>query len=208
VSSGTAVQGSDDHEVDVFHPDIDLDKSANPPSANPGDTVTFSYSVLNSGDVDLFDVSVDDDVLGHIGDIPVLAAGETVVLTATQVLGDSSVTNIGLAGGTDPLGLLVTDDDTVTVDVVLGEVILPPAAPAPQQELPRTGADVGRLVTVGIVALFAGLALVVLSVEPWRRRQPAVAAVRADRRERGHDARSVGLLIVALLLGTYVGKRR
>ncbi len=40
-----------------------------------GTTVTFTYVITNTGDVTLYDISVDDDIMGHIGDIAVLDPG-------------------------------------------------------------------------------------------------------------------------------------
>ena len=64
-----------------------------------GTTVTYTYVVTNTGDTTLYDISVDDDILGHIGDIEVLEPGQSVTLTKDFVVGDEPVTNVGHGRG-------------------------------------------------------------------------------------------------------------
>jgi uncharacterized protein DUF5979 len=99
---------------------ISIVKTANPISGSPGTTVTYTYDVTNTGQVDLLNVSVDDDKLGHIGDIALLAVGETKHLTATTTLGSSAVTNVGTAVGHDRFGREAKASDDASVTVVLG----------------------------------------------------------------------------------------
>jgi hypothetical protein len=68
----------------------------------------------------LFDISVDDDILGHIGDITSLGVNQTTAVTAEITLGSSPITNIATAAGSDVLGLSVSDVDEATVTVVAG----------------------------------------------------------------------------------------
>jgi len=100
----------DHHRLDPIHPAITIVKTANPLSVEPGATVTYTYVVTNTGDTTLFHVSVDDDVLGHIGDIPQLDAGDSVTLTKDWELprDELAVTNVGTATGTDVLDKTVT----------------------------------------------------------------------------------------------------
>ena len=86
----------------------------------PARPVTYTFVVTNTGDTTLFDISVDDDVLGHIGDIPMLSAGASQTFTASFTVGDSPVTNTATASGEDVLGETVTASDTAFVDVVSG----------------------------------------------------------------------------------------
>ena len=92
-------------------------------SGEPGDIVTYTYEVKNTGDTTLYDVSVDDDVIGHIGDIEQLEPGEVVVLTKDWELPseDVSVVNVGTATGTDVLGEDVSDTDDANVTIVIRE---------------------------------------------------------------------------------------
>jgi hypothetical protein len=113
-----SVSDTDDHDVDVLHPSIDLEKSADPLSGSSGTSVVYSYAVTNTGDTALHDVSVDDDRIGHVGQIQSLAPGQTVLLTAEITLGDSPITNVATAEGADVLGRSVSDVDEVTVSIV------------------------------------------------------------------------------------------
>ncbi len=75
---GGTVSDSAAHDVAVLHPGIDLEKTATPTAGPAGTLITYTYSVTNNGDTPLFDISVDDDMVGHVGDIPTLAVGGTV----------------------------------------------------------------------------------------------------------------------------------
>jgi uncharacterized repeat protein (TIGR01451 family) len=156
---GRTTTDKDSHEVDLIHPGIQIVKTVNPVSGEPGDTVTFTYVVTNTGDTTLFNVSVDDDVIGHIGDIAELAAGETVTLTKDWVLPANApfVTNVGTATGTDVLEENVSDDDDATVTIV--EANNPPKPPPPTA---FTGSDALRLglLTLALLAL-GSIALVI-----------------------------------------------
>jgi archaellum component FlaG (FlaF/FlaG flagellin family) len=161
---GTAVDGrtttdEDSWSVELIHPAIDIVKEVNPQSGNPGDTVTYTFKVTNTGDTTLYDVSVDDDVIGHIGDIAQLDPGDSVTLTKDWELprGEPTVTNVGTATGTDVLGKTVTADDDATVTIV--EAIHNP--PKPPKPTAFTGSDALRLGLLTLVLLGLGsLALV------------------------------------------------
>ena len=158
----TAAQGVSDqssHSVDIIHPAITIVKTANPTSAAVGTTITYTYTVTNSGDVTLTNVSVDDDKLGHIGDIATLAAGQTVTLTKTAVLPAGGVTNVGTAAGTDPLGKVVNAHDDATVGAVAPAVVAqtPPPAEVKAAELARTGHGIDGWLIVALFAMFGGL---------------------------------------------------
>jgi len=143
----------------VICPGISIVKTANPVSGDPGDTVTYTYVVKNTGDTTLFNVSVDDDVIGHIGDIAKLDPGETVTLTKDFVLpaGDPEVTNVGTATGTDVLGTKVSDNDDAFVTIVKAEN--PQPAPPPTA---FTGSDAARLGLIAGVLLALGVLAIVL----------------------------------------------
>ena len=108
---------TDDHIVDVINPNITVVKTG-AAKAHAGDDVTYSFDVTNTGDVDLTNVSVDDDKLGHIGDIGDLAVGESETLTKTSAAPADDVTNVATACGDDPLEDEVCDDDDHSVDVI------------------------------------------------------------------------------------------
>jgi len=114
---------TDTASVDVINPGLSIQKTSDVESGNPGDTVTFSFKVTNTGDVTLTNISVDDDVLGHIGDIPSLSPGQSVTLTASTTLGDTELVNVGSAQAADVIGSVVRAEDKHQVDVVLGSEI-------------------------------------------------------------------------------------
>lgn len=150
-ASATTLNGGSDSSpvavVDVVCPAIAIVKTVTPVSGQPGDPVTYSYVVTNTGNTTLFDISVDDDKLGHIGDVAELAPGQSVTLTKASTLGSVGLTNVGCAEGTDALDTTVRACDNATVTVVLGRVLLP-----------ATGA--GTLWALGLGFLLLGLALV------------------------------------------------
>jgi hypothetical protein len=174
--SGT-VCDSDNHQVDITHPSIALVKKADPTSGTAGATITYTYRVRNSGDVPLHDVSVDDDVLGHICDIRVLAPHSTVVCTGTYRIprnAPASVRNIAIAAGTDPAGTVVRARDTAVITVV-GAVVVTPRTRSSDPSLAFTGTSV-RVVPLAagaILLLLGGSALLLLG----RRREDAARAV-------------------------------
>jgi hypothetical protein len=158
---GRTVTDEDTHEVLLITPAIKIVKTVDPDSGEPGDTVTYTYEVTNTGDTTLYDVSVDDDILGHVGDIPELAVGATVTLTMDWVLpaNPPSITNVGTATGTDVLDETVSDDDDATVTIVEA-INKPPTPPGPTA---FTGTDAIRfgfltliLLMIGITALSIG----------------------------------------------------
>jgi uncharacterized repeat protein (TIGR01451 family) len=110
--------------VDVLNPDIEVTKSASPTVIHNGDSVTYTYTVENTGDCTLT-VSVSDDQLGDLtadfvaanGGSDVLDAGDSVTFTVTTTITEDT-TNVVTATGTDELGLDVTDTDTASVDVL------------------------------------------------------------------------------------------
>jgi uncharacterized repeat protein (TIGR01451 family) len=142
----------DPHSLLVIHPSVEIVKTANPTSAEPGQTVTYSFEVTNAGDTTLNDILVTDDILGDIGTIDSLEPGETVTLTREMVVeADSPRTNIGTACGTDALDKEVCDDDDATISIVL------PAPPEPR--LPATGFRALLWTAFGMALIAAGLAM-------------------------------------------------
>lgn len=118
---GGSVTDTDTHDVSVLHPGIELEKTATPTSGPAGTLIVYRYTVRNTGDTPLFNVSVDDDRVGHVGEIATLPVGGSAQLTSEMTLGSSPITNIATAGGADALGGFVSDDASVTVTVVAGE---------------------------------------------------------------------------------------
>ncbi len=159
--SGTADDGrtatdDDDHLVDLIHPAIRIRKAVTPDGGVPGDVVTYRFKVTNTGDTTLYDVSVDDDVIGHIGDIEVLEPGQSVTLTRDWELPSegAEVVNVGTATGTDVLGEEVSDDDDAFVTVV--EAAGPPPTAFTGSDTFRIGIVAGLLLLLGLAAIGVG----------------------------------------------------
>jgi hypothetical protein len=154
-ASKVEVCDTDNHKLHPIHPAIAIVKTANPVSVNPGQSVTYTYKVTNTGDVDLTNVTVDDDILGHIGTLPSLAVGATQTLTkAVTIQANSPTRNVATAVGTDPLGTKVSAQDDAVITVVLGELI--------QRPLPRTGLALGLMAFAALALISVGGVLIKL----------------------------------------------
>ena len=100
-------------------PAIAIEKLPDLQQVNYGGDATFTIVVRNTGELDLFDVTVTDPLAPacdrFIGDLPV--AGEvTYTCVAPAVLVD--FTNVATVVGTDAFDRAVTDDDDAVVDVL------------------------------------------------------------------------------------------
>jgi hypothetical protein len=128
-------------------------KTAKPGSIGPGETVTYTFKVTNTGDVTLFDVKVTDDKLGNICTIGQLDVGETQTCTADFTASSDfggPVDNVGKAKGHDVTGISVQDTDRASIDVVLGKTVTPPVTPP--SGLAFTGTS-GALQMAGVALL-------------------------------------------------------
>jgi hypothetical protein len=154
---GQTVNNTANHTVGLLHPAISIVKTADPESVSVSGPVTYTYVVTNTGDTTLFDVLVTDDILGAIGRVGQLGAGESVTMARTvDVDAGTPPKNIGTVVGTDVLGQTVTANDDAVITVVLAEVLQQP-------ELPRTGAPLSAetrgalaLIEVGLFLTLAG----------------------------------------------------
>lgn len=167
---------------------LSIVKTASPLSGVPGDSVTYTYVVTNTGEVELLNIVVTDDKLGDIGTIASLAPGASATLTKTTTLPDEAglLTNVATATGTDRFGRTATATDDATVTVVLPTRVVRPAP------LPETGANVGHLAWVGLAFLMLGTLMLMLS----RRRHEgdlAFAAVSTEPRRASAGILSAGL---------------
>jgi uncharacterized repeat protein (TIGR01451 family) len=132
------VSDQDTADVDVIHPKLDMEKSAEPELIDPGDLVIYTYEVTNPGDDPLDEVSVTDShcspvtgpAAGGDGDGDAkLDPGETWVYSCTQaVLADT--VNVALATFADSLGGEQTAEDDAFVDVIIAGIQLEKGASA------------------------------------------------------------------------------
>jgi uncharacterized repeat protein (TIGR01451 family) len=152
------VTDADTHDVHMIHPSIDLENTAIPTSGPVGTLVVYTYAVTNTGDTNLFAVSVDDNV-GHVGEISTLSAGQTVELTRRITLGSSPITNVTIAKGSDVLGAFVSDIDDATVTAVAGAG----GGGGADGGSPFTGSGAGSLAGWVVVLTTLGSALLIMS---------------------------------------------
>jgi hypothetical protein len=118
------VQASDEAQVEVREPraGIEVRKQAAVDKAFVGNTITYTYTVENVGDIQLTGVSASDDRLGAIGlDKGTLAPGAIATGTASYIVAASDwprgITNTVTVTGTTPAAAEVTGTDTVVVPV-------------------------------------------------------------------------------------------
>ncbi|MCR8842108.1 hypothetical protein NQ117_00270 [Paenibacillus sp. SC116] len=107
---------SNEVDVPILAPALSLTKTAVPLSGAPGDTITYTFVVTNTGSVTLTNVRLADDVLGLIDTISSLAPGATSTFNVDFVLPFlpvGSLTNTATATS-DQTGP-VTDTATVII---------------------------------------------------------------------------------------------
>ena len=124
--SGTDPLGTTHTDTDPSHyygtvtGGIDIEKATNGVDADTptgpivpaGDTVTWTYVVTNTTNVELTGIAVTDSDLGPIScPVDTLAAGASTTCTATGVATSGQYANEGTVSGTDPLGTTHTDTD-------------------------------------------------------------------------------------------------
>jgi uncharacterized repeat protein (TIGR01451 family) len=122
------VTAKDDAEVEVLNPVITIDKSASPTVVHPGDAVTYTLVVTNTGDTPLEITSLSDVA----NDQSVALSAECLALvgvtlqstqqrTCTYVVpaGADDVHNVAKVIAVDRLERPVTDDDDADVEVLV-----------------------------------------------------------------------------------------
>jgi uncharacterized repeat protein (TIGR01451 family) len=116
---GQLVNDAESCSITILHPEISLEKSADTEVAAPGDTVAYTYTVINVGDCTLYDVSLVDDIVGSIAlGLTELAQGAQVTVSADYLVTFDDpewLENTATASGTDELELTVEDVDSWTV---------------------------------------------------------------------------------------------
>jgi hypothetical protein len=103
-------------------PDIEVTKTGDRTEAHEGDTVTYTVTVENVGEVTLYDVYIYDNLVDvyYYKDPDDLAVGATWTVTYTYTIqsgDDDPLVNTVTAYGTDSFGTEVTDTDSWTVDM-------------------------------------------------------------------------------------------
>lgn len=111
--------------VKIIHPSILVEKSASSYSIERGESVTYTYTVTNTGDIQLTDIQLTDDKVtpmyqgGDTDSDDILNLTETWTYTATSSPLTHTVTNTATVQGTDPLELTVSSADSATVVVTV-----------------------------------------------------------------------------------------
>jgi hypothetical protein len=103
---------------------LQLDKVAQPTSAEVGDNVTYTYTITNNGPVTLSNIALTDDQLGAIdlrGQTS-LNAGGSIIATETYSVVEADmpgpIVNTATASGTDPNGDPVNATAGATVELI------------------------------------------------------------------------------------------
>lgn len=128
--AGAPVTATNSHEVtSTAVPHVTLTKTSQSTPTRAGDTITYSFVLLNDGAITLRNVAVTDPLPGLStlayewpGEAGVLAPGQSVSATATYAVRQSDVdagqvVNTATGAGQTPAGLPVSDDDTFTVTI-------------------------------------------------------------------------------------------
>ena len=123
--SGDIDAGNDDEVTDSVscECEVAIAKTVDPASGNPGDHVTYTYVVANTGTADVTDLTVDDDQLGQVGTAPSLAPGDEVTFHTRARLpaqGDTVVNVATVSATTDDAGRCSAKDEAVVTIVSAG----------------------------------------------------------------------------------------
>ena len=122
-SNGNSLSAVDSVSVDLkYTASIEITKIATPNPASLGDTIAYTYTITNTGDVTVNNLTLEDNMLGIIVLAKAsLGQGDNVTATAeyTVIIDDflGPIINTATATGTDPLGNTVTDNATASVDL-------------------------------------------------------------------------------------------
>lgn len=129
-SYGTAISATARATVRVVRPSLAVTKSPDSTMAAPGQLVTYSYQVRNTGDVTLSGVSVTDDKLGTVVSGVTLAAGATGTYWKSGAV-TQTVSNLATVTGTyAPLDRSVSATAAAHVQVVTPAISVTKSADA------------------------------------------------------------------------------
>ncbi|HHS96924.1 MAG TPA: hypothetical protein ENK08_03370 [Chloroflexi bacterium] len=118
---------------------VSISVTAEPPMIYEGDTVQFTYTVVNAGEVDLFNVILVDN-FGNSFNLGTLPAGETVVHTISLTPSENT-TVVATVDGSTPFGQTVSATDEATVVVIHPDIQLTVSADPEYVTEPGTAVD-------------------------------------------------------------------
>ena len=115
----------------IYEPGINLEKISDKSGeeVDAGDTITYTYFVANTGDVNLSNVSIEDDMIKYIryisgndnGDY-LLNPGEVWIYEGSYLVDQNdlchSIVNYAIANAIDPCKINQSDNATVKVETV------------------------------------------------------------------------------------------
>ncbi|MFG1640386.1 hypothetical protein ACGFMK_08860 [Amycolatopsis sp. NPDC049252] len=128
--TGDLVTSEAKADVDVIHPAVKIDKSVSPEQVRPGDEVTYTITVTNTGDVPLSTVAVTDDKTpGCAFTVAKLDVGGKETRQCTVAVRED-VTNVASVTGDDPTGRPVTASDDASVNVIGPGITVTKTGPA------------------------------------------------------------------------------
>ena len=122
-ADGATASGSASATTDLVHPAIHIAKSVNPTSGNVGDTVTYTITLTNTGDIGLINITVNDTLLGDLSgsfaDTLAPTASETHTFTYTLQSTDPNPLPNTATVHANPEGLPndITDSDNASVTI-------------------------------------------------------------------------------------------
>ncbi len=161
--SGPPVTAGDTETVTADHaPSISLQKEPFPTEyGSAGEVITYTYTVVNTGNVTLHGVSLDDNRLGPVScDESVLAPGQSMTCLALKDTTAADVaaghfTNVATVTGDSPAGARVSDAATATVyaNPDPGIQVSKSAVPATYDKAGIAIAYTYTVVNVGVVTL-------------------------------------------------------
>ncbi len=115
----TVIYAEDSWTVDILHPKLEVMKTAEPSKVWTGENVTYTIVTTNTGDTDLFNLTLNDSIYGNAPTaiIPTsLSPGESFVWSFNATV-STCVINTATATGEDALGKTVSAHDKAYVKV-------------------------------------------------------------------------------------------
>ncbi len=127
------ISASDDHSVDLVHPGLAVGKDCSPTSGHVGDTINYTCTVTNTGDVTLLKVSITDSLVGDLTGDPgcgaSLAAGASCSINYSREIQpgdpDPLVNTVTAIYQVEGLPNLLEAAASCTVDIIPAEGCTP-----------------------------------------------------------------------------------
>jgi len=116
-ATGYSVSDEDSAAVDVIHPNLSLNKFCEPAVIYEGENVTYTLTLENTGDVDITAINLTDSLRGLMDGPLDLSPGENRTWSYNETVWMDASNNASVAG-LDPLGALVLENASASVDVI------------------------------------------------------------------------------------------